>query len=432
MNVFKRLENYSRSPVFSHILTALRGLSSIHVYGKAEDFVRQFNRLNDKQTNYQLMYLSSTRWVSLRLELIVNLVTLAVALFIALGASSAPASYQALTISLILQLASTFQSMVRMGSESEAYFTAVERLLQYRKGGSFPSQKRQPAGSESEFGSEAGREPRLRTRSGWAQALEPGPPGTAAGRPAAWPQRGELCFQDYQMRYRHNTPVVLRGISLTIRGQEVVGIVGRTGSGKSSLGTALFRLAEPTAGRILIDGVDISGVSLEDLRSKLSVIPQDPVLFSGTIRLNLDPFGQHSDEEIWGALERTFLSRTVQKFPQRLQAEVEENGENFSVGERQLLCIARALLRNSKIVLIDEATASIDTEMETLIQRTIREAFRGCTVLIIAHRIPTVLACDRILVMDNGEVVEFDSPEALQQEPGSMFAALLRTATALG
>ncbi|ELK29358.1 ATP-binding cassette sub-family C member 11 [Myotis davidii] len=326
--------------------------------------------LNDMQNNYQLMFLFSTRWVSLRMELMANLVTLAVALFVALGMSSASHSFQALTISLILQLASNFQATARVGSETEAYFTAVERMLQYMK--------------------------------------------------------------DYQMRYRDNTPIVLKGISLTIRSQEVVGIVGRTGSGKSSLGVALFRLVEAAAGRILIDGVNISGVSLEDLRSKMSVVPQDPVLFSGTIRLNLDPFDRHTDEQIWGALERTFLSRTILKFPQRLQAEVEENGENFSVGERQLLCIARALLRNSKIILIDEATASIDTETDTLIQRTIREAFRGCTVLIIAHRITTVLSCDRILVMDNGKVVEFDRPEALQGKPGSMFAALLRTATSQG
>ncbi|XP_059524086.1 ATP-binding cassette sub-family C member 11 isoform X1 [Myotis daubentonii] len=398
LNVFKRLENYSRSPLFSHILTALRGLSSIHVYGKTEDFVRQFNRLNDVHNNYQLMFLFSTRWVSLRMELMANLVTLAVALFVALGMSSASHSFQALTISLILQLASNFQATARVGSETEAYFTAVERMLQYMK-----------------------------------LCVPEAPPHVGGvSCPAGWPQRGEVCFQDYQMRYRDNTPIVLKGISLTIRGQEMVGIVGRTGSGKSSLGMALFRLVEAAAGRILIDGVDISGVSLEDLRSKLSVVPQDPVLFSGTIRLNLDPFDRHTDEQIWGALERTFLSRTILKFPQRLQAEVEENGENFSVGQRQLLCIARALLRNSKIILIDEATASIDSETDTLIQRTIREAFRDCTVLIIAHRITTVLGCDRILVMDNGKVVEFDRPEVLQRKPGSMFAALLRTATSQG
>ncbi|XP_006882637.1 PREDICTED: ATP-binding cassette sub-family C member 11 [Elephantulus edwardii] len=397
VNVLKRLENYSRSPFFSHILTSLHGLSSIHVYEKNADFISQFKRLIDVQSNYMLLFLAATRWVGLRLEIMTNLLTLAVALFVAFGFSSTSYSYKTMAISFVLQMASNYQSCARLGSETEARLTAAERMLQYMK----------MSVSEAPLHVEG------------ACCL----PG--------WPQHGEITFEDYRMKYRDNTPAVLDGINLTIHGQEVVGIVGRTGSGKSSLGVALFRLVEPMAGRILIDGVDICSISLEELRSKLSVIPQDPVLLSGTIRFNLDPFGNYTDEQIWDALGKTYLTKTISKFPKRLYAEVVENGENFSVGERQLLCVTRALLQNSKIILIDEATASIDLEMDTLIQHTIREAFRDCTVLVIAHRLLTVLNCDRILVMDNGKVMEFDKPEVLQNKPGSMFAALLATASNL-
>uniref|UniRef100_A0A8C4MAV6 ATP binding cassette subfamily C member 11 n=1 Tax=Equus asinus TaxID=9793 RepID=A0A8C4MAV6_EQUAS len=357
ITVFKRLETYSRSPLLSHILTSLHGLSSIHVYGKTEDFINEFKRLTDTHNNYLLMFLSSIRWAALRLELITNLMTLAVALFVAFGISSAPYSSKAMALSLVLQLTVNFQAITRVGSETESCFTAVEKSLQYMK----------MCAPEAPLHTEGG------------------------SCPHGWPQRGEITFQDYQMKYRDNTPIVLNGINLTIHGQEVVGIVGRTGSGKSSLGVALFRLVEPAAGRILIDGVDICSIGLEDLRSKVSIIPQDPVLFSGTIRFNLDPFDCYTDKQIWDVLERTFLSKTI--------------------------------------ILIDEATASIDMQTDTLIQRTIREAFQGCTVLVIAHRIPTVLNCDRILVMRDGKVAEFDRPEVLQKQPGSMFAALLGTAS---
>ncbi|XP_036922201.1 ATP-binding cassette sub-family C member 11 [Sturnira hondurensis] len=391
INMFKRLENYSRSPLFSHILASLQGLSSIHVYGKTEDFISKFNRLADMQNNYLLMFLSATRWLTLRMELMANLVSLTVALFVTFNISSASYSYRALALSFTLQLAGSFQSMGRMAWETEAHFTAAERMLRYRK----MCVPEAPLHVES------------------------------ASCPHGWPRHGEITFQDYKMKYRVNTPIVLKGINLRIRSQEVVGIVGRTGSRKSSLGVALFRLVEPAAGRILIDGVDISSISLEALRSKLSVIPQDPVLFSGTVRLNLDPFNNYTDEQIWGALEKTSLSKMVLKLPQRLQTAVLENGRNFSEGTRQLLCIARALLCSSKILLIDEATASVDLETDALVQRTILEAFQGCTVLVITHRIPTILYCNRILVMDDGKVVEFDTPEVLQRQPGSMFASLL-------
>ncbi|XP_072488242.1 ATP-binding cassette sub-family C member 11 [Notamacropus eugenii] len=394
INVIKRLENYSRSPFFSHILTSLQGLSSIHVYGRTNDYIQEFRRLTDNHCNYVLLFVSATRWISLRLELLTNLMTLAVALFVVLSPPSISYSYKAMAMSYVLQLAANFQACARLASETEARFTSAERILQYMKL------------SVPEF----------------PLHIE------GVSCPPGWPQQGQITFKNYQMRYRDNTPIVLNDINLTFHSQEVVGIVGRTGSGKSSLAVALFRLAEPAAGSIFIDDIDISSLGLEDLRSKLSIIPQDPVLLSGTIRFNLDPFENYTDEHIWQALERTCLTKTISKFPEKLLAKVVENGGNFSVGERQLLCIARALLRNSKIILIDEATASIDVDTDALIQHTIREAFRDCTVLIIAHRITTVLDCDRILVMDNGRVLEYDKPEVLQQRSDSAFSALLAAA----
>uniref|UniRef100_A0A672SXV0 Multidrug resistance-associated protein 5-like n=1 Tax=Sinocyclocheilus grahami TaxID=75366 RepID=A0A672SXV0_SINGR len=196
-------------------------------------------------------------------------------------------------------------------------------------------------------------------------------------------------------------------------------------SGKSSLGVVLYRLVEPCGGSIKIDGVNICDIGLADLRSKLSIIPQEPVLFSGTVRSNLDPFNLYSEEQIWDALERTHMKECVSQLPLKLESEVVENGENFSVGERQLLCVARVLLRQCKILILDEATAAMDTETDCLIQETIRNAFQDCTTLTIAHRLHTVLSCDRIMVLNQGQVVEFDEPSKLLANENSRFCAML-------
>ncbi|KAF6721317.1 Multidrug resistance-associated protein 9 [Oryzias melastigma] len=234
--------------------------------------------------------------------------------------------------------------------------------------------------------------------------------------PEDWPKSGSVTFKDYKMKYRENTPIVLNGLDFTIQPGEKLALWDV--QAQSSLGVALFRIVEPAAGTILIDGVDISAIGLKDLRSKLSIIPQDPVLFIGTVRYNLDPFDNYTDEEIWEALEKTYMKDTISRLEDKLQAKVLENGENFSVGERQLICMARALLRNSKVL----------PKTDALIQNTIKEAFHHCTMLTIAHRINTVMHSDRILVMDTGEAAELDPPEVLRQRPNSLFSSLVAAA----
>uniref|UniRef100_A0A667YK51 ATP binding cassette subfamily C member 12 n=1 Tax=Myripristis murdjan TaxID=586833 RepID=A0A667YK51_9TELE len=394
----KRMENISRSPCISLTTCTLQGLSTIHAYNKRERYIKLFKTLNDDNSNHYFLFHCGTRWLSFWLDFMCATMTLLVALFVVLSSNDviSPA-LKGLALSYTIQLTGMFQYVVRQSTEVEARFNSVERLQEYITG-----------------------------------CVSEAPKQITRGQvPEDWPQQGAITFLNYKMRYRENTPIVLNGLHLHIRGGEKLGIVGRTGSGKSSLGVALFRLVEPAAGTIMIDGVDISAINLHDLRSKLSIIPQDPVLFIGSVRYNLDPFNNCTDEEIWAALEKTYMKDTISKLEGKLQAEVRENGENFSVGERQLICMARALLRNSKIIVLDEATASIDAETDALIQHTIKEAFQDCTMLTIAHRINTVLQADRILVMNHGEAVEFDHPDVLKKRPGSLFSSLLDAANTI-
>ncbi|CAL8404057.1 unnamed protein product [Boreogadus saida] len=394
----KRSESTSRSPWISHTSSTIEGLSSIHVYGKTDGYIHQYSLLCDLNSNHMYMFLSGANWVYLWTSFMSSLLNLCVGLFVVLTPNyDVSGSMKGLALTCVLQLVNSFLTVMDLARELDARFSSVERIQEYIK----------TCGSE-------------------------GPRNVKEAQiPEGWPQSGSIHFQNYTMRYRENTPIVLKGLQIHIKAGEKIGIVGRTGSGKSSLGEALFRLVEPAFGSILIDGVDIKHIGLQDLRSRLSIIPQDPVLFLGSVRYNLDPLNKHSEQELWLVLEKTYLKDLVSGLPEKLQAEVVRNGENFSVGQRQLLCMARALLRNTKIILLDEATASLDAETDALIQTTIREECEGRTTLTIAHRINTVLQADRILVMEQGQVVEFDSPDVLRQKPDSLFSSLLAAANTI-
>ena len=250
---------------------------------------------------------------------------------------------------------------------------------------------------------------------------EPSKPGNKP--PSDWPREGVIEFKDVYLRYAKDEKDVLKGLNFKTTANEKIGIVGRTGAGKSSLVTALFRLAEPS-GSIIVDGVEVLQLGLDDLRSKLSIIPQDPLLFTGTLRRNLDPFEGHTDDQVWKVLQEVHLSEAVSDLKSGLDTEMSEGGSNFSVGQRQLVCLARAILMQNSILVLDEATANVDPKTDSLIQEQIRTRFKDCTVLMIAHRLQTIMDCDRILVLSDGQVVEFGQPYELLCDKTGVLAEL--------
>ncbi|KAJ8673709.1 hypothetical protein QAD02_004971 [Eretmocerus hayati] len=389
----KRLESVSRSPIYSHFGESVTGAQTIRAYGVQDRFIQESEtRVDFNQVCYYPSIIAN-RWLAVRLEMVGNLIIFFAALFAVLDRDSMNAGLVGLSISYALQITQTLNWLVRMTSDVETNIVAVERIKEY-----------------SETPQEA------------AWDIPDNDP------PKEWPARGSVQFHDFKVRYREGLDLVLNGLSFSVNGGEKVGIVGRTGAGKSSLTLALFRIIEAAEGKILIDDVDISKLGLHTLRSKLTIIPQDPVLFSGTLRINLDPFNKCTDDDLWKALAHAHLKEFVKGLPHGLSHEVSEGGDNLSVGQRQLICLARALLRKTKVLVLDEATAAVDLETDDLIQRTIREEFKDCTVLTIAHRLNTILDSDRVIVLDKGYIVEYDSPETLLQKPDSSFHSMAKDA----
>ncbi|XP_065696871.1 multidrug resistance-associated protein 1-like isoform X1 [Patagioenas fasciata] len=379
----RRLARASHSPVISHFGETLAGRSTIRAFGHQERFIRKNHDVVYENLIYFYNSVISNSWLSVRLEFLGNLMMFFAALFVVLAGNTVSSSTVGLSILYALNIIQSLNFWVRKACEIETNAVSIERVCEYAN-----LDKEKP----------------------WIMSKRP---------PVGWPDRGIIEFVNYKAQYRKNLGLALNGVSFQTQSKEKVGIVGRTGAGKSTLTNCLFRVLEGTEGKIVIDGIDISTIGLHDLRGNLSIIPQDPVLFSGTLQSNLDPLGKHSDLELWEALELCDLKDFVQSLPEKLLHEVAEGGENLSVGQRQLLCLARVLLRKTKILVLDEATASVDMETDNLVQSTIKREFYNCTILTIAHRLHTVMDSDRVLVLDAGRILEYDTPRNLLQRNGA-------------
>lgn len=392
----KRVGSIVTSPVYSQFSETLGGLTSIRAFGVADSFYHKQERLQNALSHMLYALKLAERWLSVRLELIGSAVCLGAACLAVQAVSSGWINAGLAGLSISFGMSTTFllTSTVRSFANLEAGMNSVERV--HDTGTKLPQER-------------------------WRETdYDPRELVTLAPN---WPSQGALEVRSLSLRYRPTTPLVLRNLNFSIAPRERIGIIGRTGSGKSSLLLALIRIVEPESGSVVnLDGVDVSHVPVFELRSRIGVAPQLPVVFSGTVRYNVDPFGKHTDAEVWNALEQARIKAMVRSLPKGLDSPVSEFGENFSQGERQLLSLSRILLRRPALLLLDESTASLDADTDSALQSVIRTAFAESTLLVIAHRIKTIIDSSRILVLSDGELVEFDTPSALLANPNSHFS----------
>ncbi|CAI0378890.1 unnamed protein product [Linum tenue] len=384
-----RLVGVCKAPVIQHFAETISGTITIRSFDQQPRFKETSMKLTDAYSRPKFHTAGATEWLCFRLDFFSS-ITFAFSLFFLISFPGIDPSLAGLAVTYGLNLNMIQASVIWNMCNLENKIISVERILQYI---SVPS------------------EPPL--------VIEESRPDPS------WPARGEVEIDGLQVRYAPHLPLVLRGLTCTFEGGKKTGIVGRTGSGKSTLIQTLFRIVDPTAGRITIDGLDISSIGLHDLRSRLSIIPQDPTMFEGTVRSNLDPLEEYSDEQIWEALDKCQLGDEVRKKEKRLDSAVTENGENWSMGQRQLVCLGRVLLKKSKVLVLDEATASVDTATDNLIQQTLRQHFFDSTVITIAHRITSVLDSDMVLLLSHGSIEEYDTPARLLDNESSSFAQLV-------
>ncbi|TPX76960.1 hypothetical protein CcCBS67573_g01803 [Chytriomyces confervae] len=386
----RRLHAITRSPIYQLVDESLDGLPTLRSYGMQEEFVNRLMRIVDLNNGAWISNLLASRWFDVRIDTVgLMALVLSAALCVASKGSVDPA-LAGLALIYASSTAGYLSFFVQDFCLLEVNIVSVERINEYVK----CPQERQ---------------------------------GRIQAAPSSWPSSSRLEFKNYSTRYRNDLDNVLNQLQLTIKSHERVGIVGRTGSGKSSLVLALTRILEGVEGSIELDGFDIGKLELSELREQITVVPQEPVLFATSLRENLDPLGKHSDSALWLALEKVRMKEWALGFPEKLEVWVTEGGSNLSVGERQLLCMAKALLQKSRILVLDEATSSIDIKTDELIQKILREEFQDSSILCIAHRINTILDYDRILVLDSGRAKEFDTPSALLSNADSLFARLCKS-----